>query len=125
MAKLRKGDLVEVIAGRSKGEKGRILRRVGTDYVVVEGVNIQKRHIKPGARQSLPQGGVLDRPGKIHVSNVRFWSDSLGRGVRLGFKSVEGGETPSGEESAQVRQGRRTSKVRIARGRGTSGEEVK
>ncbi|MCB9655512.1 MAG: 50S ribosomal protein L24 [Deltaproteobacteria bacterium] len=124
MAKLRKGDLVEVIAGRSKGEKGRILRRVGTEYVVVEGVNVQKRHIKPGARQSLPQGGILDRPGKIHVSNVRFWSDALGRGVRLGFKTVES-EAASDGDSAEVRQGRRTSKVRIARGRGTAGEEVK
>lgn len=107
-AKIKKGDEVEIIAGKNKGQRGKVLEvYAAEDRVVVEGVNIQKRHVKPGARQSMPQGGILDRPGKIHVSNVRLWSDKLERGVRVGFKVAEDG-----------------SKVRVARGRGVAGTEL-
>jgi large subunit ribosomal protein L24 len=100
-AKVKKGDLVEVITGKNKGQKGKVLEVFGDeDRVIVEGVNVQKRHVKAGARQSMPQGGILDRPGKIHVSNVRLYSDKLEKGVRVGFKVLEDG-----------------SKVRVARGR--------
>jgi large subunit ribosomal protein L24 len=101
-AKIKKGDLVEVIAGKNKGQKGQVLEVHGDeDKVVVEGVNVQKRHVKAGARQSMPQGGIVERPGKIHVSNVRVFSEKLDRGVRVGFKTLDNG-----------------SKVRVARGRG-------
>ena len=92
-AKIKKGDTVEVIAGKDKGAKGKVLEVLPTeDRVIVEGVNIQKRHVKAGARQSMPQGGILDRPGKIHISNVRLFSDKLGRGVRVGFQTLEDGD---------------------------------
>ena len=107
-AKLKKGDMVEVSAGKDKGAKGRGLEVFPSeDRVIVEGVNIQKRHIKAGARQSMPQGGILDRPGKIHVSNVRMYSDKLGRGVRVGFETLEDG-----------------GKVRVARGREGKGTQL-
>lgn len=107
-AKIKKGDMVEVIAGKNKGERGRVLEVLPDQTrAVVEGVNIQKRHIKAGARQSVPQGGILDRPGKIHLSNLRFYSDRLERGVRVGFATREDG-----------------TKVRVARGRGHAGKEL-
>lgn len=93
MQKIKKGDLVEVIAGRNKGEKGRVLEVFLEDQQVrVEGVFVQKRHVKAGARQNMPSGGILDRPGKIHISNVRLWSEKLDKGVRVGFKKNESGE---------------------------------
>jgi large subunit ribosomal protein L24 len=99
-AKIKKGDLVEVITGKDKGKRGRVLEILPDENrVVVEGVNVQKRHIKAGARQSMPQGGILDKPGKIHLSNVRFFSDKLDAGVRVGFTVKEDG-----------------TKVRVARG---------
>jgi large subunit ribosomal protein L24 len=103
-AKIKKGDLVEVIAGKNKGQTGKVLEVHGDeDKVIVEGINVQKRHVKSGARQSMPEGGILERPGKIHVSNVRIFSETLNRGVRVGFKTLENG-----------------SKVRVARGQGTN-----
>lgn len=106
-AKIKKGDKVEIIAGKDKGATGKVLRVFADDRVIVEGVNIQKRHIKAGARQSVPQGGILDRPGKIHISNVRLYSDKLERGVRVGFEVLEDG-----------------SKVRVARGKNGGGTQL-
>ncbi|MEL7369063.1 MAG: 50S ribosomal protein L24 [Myxococcota bacterium] len=100
-AKIKKGDMVEVIAGKDKGATGQVLEVFPSESrVIVEGVNIQKRHIKAQARPSMPEGGIIDRPGKIHVSNVRFYSSKLEKGVRVGFQLNSNG-----------------SKVRVARGR--------
>ncbi len=107
-AKIKKGDTVEVTAGKNKGDRGKVLQVFPKDgKLIVEGVNIQKRHVKAGARQSMPQGGILDRPGKIDISNVRFYSSKLERAVRVGFKTLEDG-----------------SKVRVARGREANGTEL-
>ena len=106
-AKIKKGDMVEVIAGKDKGKRGRVLEiLVDEDRIIVEGVNIQKRHIRAGSRQSMPQGGILDKPGKIHISNVKFFSDKADAAVRVGFVVKEDG-----------------SKVRVARGE-KSGTEL-
>lgn len=107
-AKIKKGDTVEVIAGADKGARGKVLEVFPDENKVrVEGVRIQKRHIKAGSRQSMPQGGILDRPGKIHLSNVRFYSSKLERSVRVGFEKKEDG-----------------SKVRVARGSENAGTEL-
>lgn len=106
--KIKKGDLVEVIAGRDKGEKGRVLEvDLATGLVRVEGVFVQKRHVKAGARQNMPNGGILDRPGRIHISNVRLYSEALQKGVRVGFKKNDDG-----------------SWVRVARGRKGAGTQL-
>ena len=97
-AKIKKGDIVEILTGKDAGDRGKVLE-VLEEQVVVEGINVQKHHIKAGARQSVPQGGILDKPGKIHISNVRLYSDKTGCGVRVGFKIREDG-----------------SKVRVVRG---------
>jgi large subunit ribosomal protein L24 len=106
--KIKKGDLVEVISGRNKGEKGKVLEVLAAeDKIRVEGVFIQKRHVKAGARQNMPSGGILDKPGKIHISNVRLYSEKLDKGVRVGFKKLEDGNL-----------------VRVARGRNVNGTEL-
>lgn len=108
MQKIKKGDTVEILAGRNKGEKGKVLEVfLEEEKIRVEGIFVQKRHVKAGARQNMPSGGILDRPGKIHISNVRLWSEKLDRGVRVGFKKNEDGTL-----------------VRVARGRKNAGTEV-
>ena len=76
---VRKGDMVVVIAGANKGKKGKILRVLG-DRVVVEKVAMIKRHTRP--TQQNPQGGIVDKEGTIHISNVQLFDDKLGRGTR-------------------------------------------
>jgi large subunit ribosomal protein L24 len=79
MAHVRRGDIVVVLKGREKGKRGKVLRVLG-DRVVVEKVQMIKRHTKP--TQQSPQGGIVDKEGTIHISNVALWDESLGRGTR-------------------------------------------
>ena len=79
MPHVRKGDLVVVTTGKDKGKRGKILKVVG-DRVIVEKVNMIKRHSKP--TQKNPQGGIVDKEGTIHVSNVLLFDDKLARGTR-------------------------------------------
>ncbi|MGE0551561.1 MAG: 50S ribosomal protein L24 [Kofleriaceae bacterium] len=86
MAHVRKGDLVVVTSGASKGKRGKILRVLG-DRVIVEKVAMIKRHSKP--TQQNQQGGIVDKEGTIHISNVALWDDKLSRGTRTKI-AVEG-----------------------------------
>jgi large subunit ribosomal protein L24 len=78
---VRKGDTVVVVAGKEKGKRGRILR-VATDKerVVVERVNMVKRHTKP--TQANPRGGILEKEGTIAMSNVALWCGKCNKGRR-------------------------------------------
>jgi large subunit ribosomal protein L24 len=76
---VRKGDMVIVISGAYKGKKGKILRVVG-DRVIVEKVAMIKRHLRP--TQQNPQGGIIDKEGTIHISNVQLFDDKSGKGTR-------------------------------------------
>jgi large subunit ribosomal protein L24 len=78
-AHVRKGDLVIVIGGSHKGKKGKILR-VDGDRVVVEKVAMIKRHTK--ATQKNPQGGIVDKEGTIHISNVQLFDEKTSKGTR-------------------------------------------
>ena len=88
MAHVRKGDMVIVTSGAYKGKRGKILRIVG-DRVIVEKVAMIKRHQKP--TQKTPQGGIIDKEGTIHISNVALFDDKLGRGTRT--RTVADGDT--------------------------------
>jgi large subunit ribosomal protein L24 len=88
MAHVRRGDLVVVTKGKDKGKKGKVLRVVG-DRVVVEKVMMVKRHTKP--TQKNPQGGIVEKEGTVHISNVLLWDEKLGRGTRT--KWVVEGDT--------------------------------
>jgi large subunit ribosomal protein L24 len=88
MPHVRKGDTVVVIAGASKGKKGKVLRVIG-NRVVVEKVAMIKRHTKPS--QKNPQGGIVDKEGSIHISNVQLFDEKTNKGTRT--KNVVEGDT--------------------------------
>ena len=79
MAHVRKGDSVVVISGSNKGKRGKVLR-VDGNRVVIEKVAMVKRHTK--ASQKSPQGGIIDKEGTIHISNVALFDDKTSRGTR-------------------------------------------
>jgi large subunit ribosomal protein L24 len=89
--KIKKGDTVEVISGKSAGQRGRVLR-VDTDRqrVIVEGVNMIKRHTRPNPQRRI-QGGIVEREAPIHVSNVMVISPDSDQKTRVGFKILEDG----------------------------------
>ena len=81
--KIRKGDRVVVLAGKDKGKEGLVIEALPKDNkVVVEGVNVVKRHRKP--TQAMQQGGIIEFEKPIHVSNVALLED--GKPTRVGFK---------------------------------------
>jgi len=87
--KIKKGDRVKVIAGRSKGKVGDVLRVMPTESrVVVSGVNMIKRHTKPGRTE---QGGIIEREAAIHVSNVALLDPKSDKPTKVGFKFLEDG----------------------------------
>lgn len=79
MSHVRKGDTVVVIAGANKGKRGKVLRVLG-NRVVVEKVAMVKRHTRPS--QKNPQGGIVDKEGTIHISNVQLFDDKTNKGTR-------------------------------------------
>ena len=89
MNRIRKGDQVIIIAGADKGKKGEVVRVAG-DKVVVQNVNIIKRHTKPNPQAGQP-GGVVEREAPIHISNVMLFNPATGKGERVGFKVLEDG----------------------------------
>ena len=88
--KIRKDDEVIVLTGRDKGKRGAVLRVVTkTDRVLVEGVNVSKRHVKP--TQTEPQGGIVEREAPIHISNVALIDPESDRPTRVRYKRLEDG----------------------------------
>ena len=79
MPHIRKGDTVVVISGANKGKRGKVLRVVG-DRVIVEKVAMVKRHTRP--TQKNPQGGIVDKEGTIHISNVQLFDEKSNKGTR-------------------------------------------
>jgi large subunit ribosomal protein L24 len=99
-AKIRRGDTVIVIAGKDKGRSGKVIEvRRADDRVVVEGVNMVRRHVKPSMAD--PQGGIKAREAPLHVSNVAIRDPKTGKATRVGFKTTAAGR-----------------KVRVAKGSG-------
>ena len=88
--KIKKGDRVVVITGRDKGKQGEVLKVLPTESrVIVQGVNVAKRHTRPSAAN--PSGGIVDKELPIHVSNVAHLDPKSGKPTRVGFKVLEGG----------------------------------
>ena len=83
--KLRKGDRVRVIAGKDLGKEGEITRVItSTERVIVDGVNIAKRHQR--AQGATMQGGIIDKDMPIHISNVAIVCGSCGNATRVGYR---------------------------------------
>lgn len=86
---VKKGDTVQVMSGKDKGKQGVILKAMPSkNRVVVEGINVIKKHSKPS--QANPQGGILEIEAPIHVSNVMPLDPKTGKPTRVGFKVVDG-----------------------------------
>ncbi len=89
MNRIRKGDQVIVITGKNKGQKGEVLRIDG-DHVVVQNINLVKRHTKPNPQANQP-GGIIEREASIHISNVMLFNAASNKGERVGFKTLDDG----------------------------------
>ena len=88
--KVKKGDTVIVIAGKDRDKKGKVLAAYPREgRVVVEGVNIVKRHVKPGMAN--PEGGIVEREAPLHVSNVAHVDPKTGGATRVGFRILPDG----------------------------------
>ena len=91
MEKIRKGDEVVVIAGRDKGKRGTVLRRVDDDHVLVEGINVVKKHQRPNPMKG-QTGGIVEKSMPIDQSNVMLFNPATGKGDRVGIKALEDGK---------------------------------
>ena len=104
MIKIRKGDEVIVIAGRDKGKRGTVSQRVCEERVVVDGINMVKKHAKPNPMRGVT-GGIIEKAMPIHQSNVAIFNKATGKADRVGVKTLQDG-----------------SRVRVFK---SSGEEIK
>jgi len=90
MRKIKKGDDVVVIAGKDKGKRGSVLRVVDAEHVVVEGVNVVKKHQRPNPMKGLT-GGIVDKEMPLHISNVAIFNSATKKADRVGFKLLTDG----------------------------------
>ena len=104
MNKIRKGDEIIVIAGRDKGKRGKVVLRTDADRVVIEGINVVKKHTKPNPMKG-EAGGIVQKNMPIHQSNVAIFNAATGKADRVGVKVLDDGK-----------------KVRVYK---SSGEEIK
>jgi large subunit ribosomal protein L24 len=85
MNKIRKGDEVIVLAGRDKGKRGKVQLRKDDEHLVVEGINLVKKHTKPNPMKGTT-GGIVNKAMPIHQSNVAIWNAGTGKADRVGIK---------------------------------------
>jgi large subunit ribosomal protein L24 len=102
MNKIRKGDQVIVLTGRDKGKRGTVSQRVDEAKVIVEGINVVKKHVKPNPMKGTT-GGVIDKTMPIHQSNIAIFNAATGKADRVGVKILDDGKKirvfkSSGEE---------------------------
>ena len=109
MNKIRKGDQVIVLTGRDKGKRGTVAKRVDEARIVVDGVNIVKKHVKPNPMKGTT-GGVVEKTMSIHQSNVAIFNPASGKADRVGIKLLADPKT------------NKTTRVRVYK---SSGEEIK
>ena len=113
MKKIRKGDQVIVTTGRDKGKRGTVTQRVDDDHIIVEGINVVKKHVKPNPLKGTT-GGVVDKTMPIQQSNVAIFNPATGKADRVGIKLLSDAD----------KQARKTKDngVRVFK---SSGEEIK
>jgi large subunit ribosomal protein L24 len=88
MRRIRKGDQVIVIAGKDKGRRGSVIRVLNDERVLVEGINMVKRHTKANPNRNVA-GGIIEREAAIHISNVMLYNPVTQKGDRVGFRTLE------------------------------------
>ncbi len=90
MRRIRKGDEVIVLVGKDKGKRGNVLRVLPNDKVIVENVNVVKRHTKPNPARGVA-GGIIDKEMPVHISNVNLYNPVTKKGDRVGVRILEDG----------------------------------
>lgn len=91
MKKIRSSDDVVVVAGRDKGRRGKVLKVLANDRLLVSGVQIVKKHQKPNPQLGI-SGGIIEREAPIHASNVAIYNPATGKADRVGFRTLEDGK---------------------------------
>ena len=91
MNKIRKGDQVIVTTGRDKGKRGTVTQRVDDERLLIDGVNVAKKHVKPNPMKGTT-GGVVDKVMPIHQSNVAIFNAATGKADRVGIKLQDDGK---------------------------------
>ena len=90
MEKIRKGDEVVVITGRDKGKRGTVSARIDERHVMVDGINVVKKHARPNPMKGVA-GGIIDKVMPIDQSNLKIFNPGSGKGDRVGFRMLEDG----------------------------------
>lgn len=91
MQKIRKGDEIVVITGKDKGRRGTVTSRVDESHLLVDGINMIKKHVKPNPATG-QTGGIVEQPRPIDQSNVALFNPATGKGDRVGIKVLEDGK---------------------------------
>ena len=91
MRKIKRDDEVVVIAGRDKGKRGKVVRVLADDRLIVSGINMVKKHQKPNPQMGVP-GGIVEKEAAINVSNVAIFNKATQKADRVGFKILEDGK---------------------------------
>ena len=92
MRKIRKGDEVVVLTGKDKGQRGTVARVIPEkDRVIIDGVNMVKKHTKPNPNLGIA-GGIVEKEMPIHISNVAIYNNATEKADRVGFKTLEDGK---------------------------------
>ena len=90
MNRIKKGDRVIVTTGRDKGRQGTVIRVTDEEHVVIENVNMVKKHQKPNPQRNT-QGGIVQKEAPLHVSNVALYNPLTKKGDRVGYKKLDDG----------------------------------
>ena len=90
MRRIKKGDDVVVIAGKDKGRRGKVTRVLDDERLIVQNINMVKKHQKPNPAAGVA-GGILEVEKPIHASNVMLFNPATGKGGRIGFRTLEDG----------------------------------
>ena len=90
MSKLRKGDDVVVLSGRDKGKRGTVLQIIENNRILVDNVNVIKKHVKPNPNRG-ETGGIIEREAPIQISNVALLNPNTNKADRVGYKVLEDG----------------------------------
>ena len=90
MSKIRKGDDVVVLSGRDKGKRGTVLQIIENNRILVDNVNVIKKHVKPNPNRG-ETGGIIEKEAPIQISNVAIFNPNSDRADRVGYKLLEDG----------------------------------
>jgi large subunit ribosomal protein L24 len=91
MNKIRKGDQVIVLTGRDKGKRGTVTQRVDEERLLIDGINVVKKHVKPNPMKGAT-GGIVDKTMPIHQSNIAIYNAATGKADRVGIKLQDDGK---------------------------------